>query len=137
MEVRVLDPAQSRLSPLEHSRALTLDAHRPDGIPPLPLPPADLAPLASTDVFTFRSAEDIERFQVTTDRVVGGRTEAVLRLKPYKSFSAACFEGIVDRDDEPNSKGGFAAFRTKADERTRDLSSFEGVEMRVKTDGRG
>ncbi len=94
--------------------------------------------MASTPVYTFAGAEDIARFQVTTDKVLGGRTECSFSLKAYSTFRAGSFSGTVDYPDEnPNSKGGFASFRTKPDERIRDLSAFEGLEMRVKTDGRG
>jgi hypothetical protein len=124
--------------------------------------------MASMDLYTFRAAEDVARFQVTTDRVLRGMTDAGFSLKPYSSFSAGCFQGVVRYEGSPGgesgytggggggegevppsedvggnrptshaSKGGFASFRTKADERIRDLSAFEGLEMRVKTDGRG
>ncbi len=103
------------------------------------------------ELYGFRNAEDVSRFQITTDSVVGGRTEGAFGLKPYgvatttaapgastPSFTSGCFQGIIDyRDDNPASRGGFASFRTKPDERIRDLSAFEGLEMRVKTDGRG
>jgi hypothetical protein len=129
--------------------------------------------MASLDLYSFRSAEDVSRFQVTTDRVLRGMTDASFALKPYgTSFSAGCFQGAIRYEGTPGgesgyggpgggggveedpaagavmdvggnrptshaSKGGFASFRTKADERIRDLSAFEGLEMRVKTDGRG
>lgn len=101
------------------------------------LPSADFAPMKQVDVFNFTTAEDVNRFQITTDRVIGGRTACAFSLKPYKSFTAGCFEGVIDfESSDPTSKGGFASFRTKPDERTRDLDAFGGVEMRVKTDGR-
>jgi hypothetical protein len=51
--------------------------------------------------------------------------------------AAGLFTGVIDyRDENPQSRGGFAAFRTRADERIRDLSSFSTLEMRIKTDGR-
>jgi len=50
---------------------------------------------------------------------------------------AGVFQGVIDyHDDNPDSRGGFASFRTKPEERVRDLSSFEALEMRIKTDGR-
>ena len=82
----------------------------------------------------------MERFQVTTDKVLGpsGRTQASLTVKRYAHFSAGVFAGAVDyTDDAPTSRGGFAAFRTLADERPRDLGAFAALETRVKTDGRG
>jgi Complex I intermediate-associated protein 30 (CIA30) len=100
---------------------------------------ADLFPASSYDVHRFERSDDIDKFQVTTDRVLGpqGHTECSFTLKPYKNFSAGLFSGAIDyRDDNPNSRGGFAAFRTRADERVRDLSSFEALELRIKSDGR-
>ncbi len=99
--------------------------------------------MASTPLYTFSSPPDVQRFQITTDRVLGGRSDASLRLKAYPSFASGVFEGVIDYPQggpdgtQTTSKGGFASFRTKADERVRDLSAFEGVELRVKTDGRG
>lgn len=47
------------------------------------------------------------------------------------------FQGVINhRDDNPLSNGGFASFRTLPDERIRDLSAFNALEMRIKTDGR-
>lgn len=80
---------------------------------------------------------DFERWQVTTDRVLGGHTDCSFTLKRYAHFSAGVFSGCIDyRDTNPRSRGGFASFRTKADERERRLESYAALEMRVKTDGR-
>lgn len=98
---------------------------------------SDFAPLPSLDIHTFGSPDDMSKFQITTDRVLGGRTDCTFSLKPYAHFTAGCFTGIVDyTDDNPESKGGFASFRTKPDERERDLSAFSALEIRVKSDGR-
>lgn len=100
---------------------------------------ADFAPLQTLELYTFARAEDVGRFQVTTDRVLGGRTAASFARKEYAGFAVGCFAGAIDYapdDDGAAARGGFAAFRTKPDERARDVSAFEGVELRVKTDGR-
>lgn len=98
---------------------------------------ADFAPLPSLDLHTFATPDDMARFQVTTDRVLGGRTECGFGLKAYTHFVGGVFSGTIEyADDNPDSRGGFAAFRTKPDERERDLTPFQAVEMRVKTDGR-
>lgn len=83
----------------------------------------------------------LNRFQVTTDRVLGGMSTATLTAKRYKFFTSGVFSGVVDFVDQSGSaeataRGGFAAFRTKADERVRNFSAFDGLELRVKTDGR-
>lgn len=71
------------------------------------------------------------------DCLLAGHTQADLSVKEYEQFSSAVFRGAVDyRDDHPESRGGFAAFRTRPDERVRDLSAFSAVEMRIKSDGR-
>jgi NADH dehydrogenase [ubiquinone] 1 alpha subcomplex assembly factor 1 len=98
---------------------------------------ADFAPMPSMELYSFGGAADISRFQVTTDRVLGGRTACAFSLKEYAHFTAGCFSGVVDfSDEDPASRGGFAAFRTLPDERVRDVSAFEAFELRVKTDGR-
>jgi NADH dehydrogenase [ubiquinone] 1 alpha subcomplex assembly factor 1 len=97
----------------------------------------DFAPLHHLEVHSFANGEDIGRFQVTTDRVLGGATDASLSVKPYANFTAGLFTGVVDyKNTNPDSRGGFAAFRTKPDERERDLDKFQALEMRIKTDGR-
>ncbi len=66
-----------------------------------------------------------------------GKTDASLSLKSYPGFNSALFQGAIDYNDgNPLSKGGFASFRTKPDEKSKDLSSYDALEMRVKTDGR-
>jgi hypothetical protein len=110
------------------------------------------------DAYTFTSPEDMDKFQITTDKVLGGNTTCSFVMKPYAHFAsgkcsssshrntrtedlslstAGLFQGVIDYVDEnPQTKGGFAAFRTKPNERTRDLTDFEAIEMRIKTDGR-
>jgi hypothetical protein len=98
---------------------------------------ADLLPAKFVPVYRFTNETDIEKFQVTTDTVLGGSTKATFALKKYDAFEAAVFEGVVDyQDDNPNTRGGFAAVRSRADERIRDLHTCAALEMRVKTDGR-
>ena len=100
---------------------------------------ADFAPMPSQTLFDFSRAEDVSRFQVTTDSVLGGATSCSFSLKAYRHFSVGSFSGTIDfppASEEARSRGGFAAFRTRADERVRDLSAFEAFEMRIKTDGR-
>lgn len=85
----------------------------------------------------FAQAHEFARWQVTTDRVLGGSTDCSFTLKHYAHFSAGVFSGAINySDDNPRSRGGFASFRTKADERERRLESYEALEMRIKTDGR-
>ena len=99
---------------------------------------ADFLPMETLDLHMFRGQGDLDKFQVTTDTVLGGRSTSSLTLKPYEGFTAGCFTGSIDfnHEDDLEGRGGFASFRTKPDERVRDLSAFEGVELRVKTDGR-
>lgn len=126
-------------------------------------------PVKKHVIHRYQTADDIDRYQVTTDRVLGGHTSCSFSLKQYEFFSsgargwrvhrrvvvaasarpsssspprvlrcpAGVFQGVIDyHDDNPDSRGGFASFRTKPEERVRDLSSFEALEMRIKTDGR-
>lgn len=98
---------------------------------------ADLLPSKFVPVFRFSHEFDMERFQITTDSVLGGSTRASFSLKKYDAFQAGVFEGIIDyTDDNPNTRGGFAALRTKADDKIRDLHTCVALELRVKTDGR-
>lgn len=106
---------------------------------------ADLSPVQWHTLQAFAvapggdAAEVLDRFQVTTDAVLGpaGHTTAALRLRRYAHFTAGEFSGAIDwRDASPQSRGGFASFRTRSGERLRDLSAFSALEMRVKTDGR-
>lgn len=99
--------------------------------------PADFSPMESYQVYSFNSPADIQRFQVTTDRVLGGRSDCSFTLKQYSNFSAGVFQGVIDYEDgNPDSRGGFASFRTLPEERPRDLAAFEAFEMRVKADRR-
>jgi NADH dehydrogenase [ubiquinone] 1 alpha subcomplex assembly factor 1 len=102
---------------------------------------ADFAPMESLDLVDFSRSVDVARFQVTTDRVLGGQTSCALTQKRYATFSSALFSGVVDPCGEDASAemrrhGGFASFRTLPGERVRDVSAFRAFELRVKTDGR-
>lgn len=93
--------------------------------------------MPSLELFSFRGADDVARFQVTTDRVLGGRSTCSFSLKSYANFTTGCFTGTIDYEDEnPSSRGGFASFRTRPEERVRDVTAFEAFELRIKTDGR-
>ena len=94
--------------------------------------------METLDLHTFSTGEDISKFQVTTDTVLGGRSTSSFTLKSYNNFSVGCFSGSLDfnHDEDVEGRGGFASFRTKPDERVRDLSAFEAFELRIKTDGR-
>lgn len=99
----------------------------------------DLAPVRSLTLHGFDHDEDVRRWSVTTDRVLGaaGRSTATLARRDAGHFTSAVFAGVIDyRDPDPDSRGGFAAIRTLPGERPRDLSSFDALQMRVKTDGR-
>lgn len=102
---------------------------------------ADLAPVHQQTLYQFAHADDLARFMVTTDTVLGGKSSASLALRRYKHFSAAVFSGVIDyakageAADVP-SRGGFAAVRSRPEERSRDLAGFTAVEMRIKSDGR-
>jgi len=94
-------------------------------------------------IFPFHEAKEIDKYVVTTDRVVGGDTVAALSLKRYTSFASGCFEGIVRFEpDEAYPNGGFANFRTKQEQRSvfelpfLSMWTYSALAMRVKTDGR-
>lgn len=98
---------------------------------------ADLLPAQFVPMYRFTDASVIEKFHTTTDKVLGGASTASFKLKQYDAFQAAVFEGIIDyQDDNPNTRGGFAAVRSRADDKVRDLHTCAALEMRVKTDGR-
>ena len=76
-------------------------------------------------------------------RTVSGRVKLTAPTSPHPPPLSPCcpspgyFEGTIDyRDDNPNSKGGFAAVRSKHDNKAYDFTAFSALEMRVKTDGR-
>ena len=97
-------------------------------------------------LFPFASLTDIQKYTVTTDRVMGGETVAAFSLRPFRTFSAGCFEGIVKfEESEEFPNGGFANVRTDPAHRERlepdgddgvSLAAYEALAMRVKTDGR-
>jgi hypothetical protein len=99
---------------------------------------ADFAPMPALDLFSFAGADDVARFQVTTDRVLGGASDCTFSLKAYRHFSVGSFAGTIDwpSGTPASARGGFASFRTRADERVRDVSAFGAFQLRVKTDGR-
>ena len=104
--------------------------------------PGKSAPLEKM-LFPFHEAKEIDKYLVTTDRVVGGDTVAALSLKRYASFASGCFEGIVRFEpDEAYPNGGFANFRTKQEHRSvfelpfLSMWTYSALAMRVKTDGR-
>ncbi len=104
--------------------------------------PGKSAPLERM-LFPFHEPKEIDKYVVTTDRVVGGDTVAALSLKRYASFASGCFEGIVRFEpDEAYPNGGFANFRTKPEHRSvfelpfLSMWTYSALAMRVKTDGR-
>lgn len=100
---------------------------------------SDFAPMPSLELMSFSTADDISRFRVTTDRVLGGASDCSFALKAYRHFSVGSFTGVIDwQADGPSDRdrGGFASFRTRPDERIRDVSAFAAFQLRIKTDGR-
>ena len=46
----------------------------------------DFAPRKQLDIFSFTSQSEVEKFQITTDRVLGGATVCSFSQKQYKEF---------------------------------------------------
>jgi len=78
--------------------------------------------------FTKPSTELKETWGALDDVVMGGTSESSLRL----SDDAARFAGTVSTANS----GGFVSVRTRNFEPPLDLSEFEGIELRVKGDGK-
>ena len=55
----------------------------------------DLIPVPSRILQKFETADDIDRFQVTTDKVLGGKTNSSFSLKKYSAFSSGECMGLL------------------------------------------
>ncbi len=78
--------------------------------------------------FTNPTADIKETWGAVDDVVMGGVSQSNIRL----SGDRAIFSGIVSTDNN----GGFASVRTRNFDPPLDLSGYEGIELRVKGDGK-
>ena len=78
--------------------------------------------------FTKPTADIKETWGALDDVVMGGVSQSNIRL----ASNQAIFAGIVSTDNN----GGFASVRTRNFQPPLDLSGFEGIELRVKGDGK-
>ncbi|MGK7897634.1 MAG: CIA30 family protein, partial [Xenococcus sp. (in: cyanobacteria)] len=78
--------------------------------------------------FTKPTADIKETWGALDDVVMGGVSQSNIRL----ANNQAIFAGIVSTDNN----GGFASVRTRNFQPPLDLSGFEGIELRVKGDGK-
>ena len=78
--------------------------------------------------FTNPTADIKETWGALDDVVMGGVSQSNIRL----ANNQAIFSGIVSTDNN----GGFASVRTRNFQPPLDLSGFEGIELRVKGDGK-
>lgn len=67
-------------------------------------------------MYRFNAVDDIARFEVHTDRVMGGRSDCGFSIQERDGFRRGVFEGIIDcvEDEDPRGfkSAGFASFRT-------------------------
>lgn len=92
-------------------------------------------------MYAFRNEEEAARYLITTDELFGGKSRATMRVKQYKHFMAGVFEGVVDwTSEDRESRGGFCNVRLRERKPVREddeeMMATEGVQLRVKTDGR-
>ncbi len=78
--------------------------------------------------FTNPTADIKETWGALDDVVMGGVSQSNIRL----ANNQAIFSGIVSTDNN----GGFASVRTRNFQPPLDLSGFEGIELKVKGDGK-
>ncbi len=90
----------------------------------------NLQPVTDKVLFDFTNpTTDIkETWGALDDVVMGGVSQSNIRL----ANNQAIFSGIVSTDNN----GGFASVRTRNFEPPLDLSDFEGIELKVKGDGK-
>jgi len=78
--------------------------------------------------FTNPNADIKETWGAVDDVVMGGVSQSNIRLADQRAF----FSGIVSTDNN----GGFASVRTRNFAPPMDLSAYEGIEIRVRGDGK-
>lgn len=88
-----------------------------------------LAPAAKRIIFDFRTpqATNAELWGALDDVVMGGVSQSGLRILT----ASALFTGVVST----SNSGGFVSIRTKNFQPPLDLSSFTGIQLRLKGDG--
>jgi hypothetical protein len=90
------------------------------------------------------SNDTAEGWQLISDQSVGGKSECSIEFAPPAESSGASsgsgvFAGVLNSDASGNSKlakSGFCAARYRLPPRDEDLGQYEGLAMRVKSDGR-
>lgn len=91
-------------------------------------PPPPIQIQAGSIVFDFRQTIDLSQtWGAVDDVVMGGVSESGL----MKTIEGALFTGNVSTDNS----GGFASVRTRNFETPLDLSTYRGLELRLKGDG--
>jgi Complex I intermediate-associated protein 30 (CIA30) len=85
-------------------------------------------------VFDFNqtSADLSNTWGALDDVVMGGVSTSGIRLVDYGGVGIALFSGNVST----NNSGGFASVRTRNFDPPIDLASYEGIELRVRGDGK-
>jgi hypothetical protein len=101
----------------------------------------DPASLDEVTLYRFNDTSDIDKFEVATDRAIGGATVCGFGVKTTREGVVGVFEGIVENRDElfrttDGRFAGYATFRTKVHESLPNLGPFSGLSMLVKSDGR-
>ncbi|KAA0147948.1 hypothetical protein FNF29_07037 [Cafeteria roenbergensis] len=97
--------------------------------------------LGDAPLFRFDSLADIGKFEVATDRAIGGMTVCSFGVKDTRDGVIGVFEGVLRNDDElfkstDGRTATYASFRTKVQHPLPDLAPFSGLQFQVKTDGR-
>jgi monofunctional biosynthetic peptidoglycan transglycosylase len=78
-------------------------------------------------LFDFKNSNRTEDWRIVNDGVMGGLSQSEI---VYSDSNTAIFRGTVSLDNN----GGFASTRTKP--RSLDLDGYDGIQVRVKGDGK-
>lgn len=97
--------------------------------------------MSDLKLFDFQSLRDIGKFEIATDRAIGGNTVCSFGVKHTPTGVFGVFEGVLSNDDplfrsRDRRTAVYATFRTKPHEALPDLGPFSALQFRVKTDGR-
>eukprot|EP01138_Halocafeteria_seosinensis_P005353 gb/GECG01005472.1/.p1 GENE.gb/GECG01005472.1/~~gb/GECG01005472.1/.p1 ORF type:complete len:251 (+),score=20.69 gb/GECG01005472.1/:1-753(+) len=95
-----------------------------------------MSPDEKAPLFEFKRYEDIDRFHVHSDRVMGGSSVCSFSIKQYENFSTGCFQGILRGNKSFGSSNSFCSFRTKPSEKLKNFHVYSALEMRLRSDGR-
>ncbi|XP_057864421.2 probable complex I intermediate-associated protein 30 isoform X2 [Cryptomeria japonica] len=96
----------------------------------------DLTPPTETEIFSFRSKDDLRRWKLYADSEYGGLSSASLEIKATGVFSGHLSSEMSQDSRWVMNRSGFCGMRSTQSEGYLDLEPYDTLALRVRGDGR-